>query len=122
MIVDSISRSEGKLLRRLAGVAYERELARELDRLSAAFDKWKEKQLSAHDVSAAIHEFHNGVARDLYVLYNRIHPAQTVPRAVAAGLLAEHEVPADLLLKLAKTLDFYRSEFATVERESSPIP
>jgi hypothetical protein len=122
MTVDSISRNEGKLLRRLAGVAYERELACELDRLSAAFDNWKAKGLSAHDVSAAIHEFHNGVARDLYVLYNRIDPSQTVPRAVAAGLLAEHEVPTELLLKLARTLDFHRSESAAVEKESSSIP
>ena len=99
-------------MRRLASVAYERELGRELDRVLAAFNNWKAKQLSAHDVSAAVHEFHDGAARDLYVLYTRIDPSQTVARAVAAGLLTDDEIPAELLTKLARSLEFYRSELA----------
>lgn len=120
--MDAITRSERKLLRRLAGVAYERELGRELDSLFAAFHEWKAKQSSAHDLSAAIHEFHDGVARDLYVMYGRFDPLQTVPRAVAAGLLAEDDIPAEILTKLAKTVEFYRSELSQPRETAPPEP
>jgi hypothetical protein len=104
------TRRESKDLRRLAGIAYDRELSRELTRLEASFTEWRAGQRSAHDVSAAIHEFHDGVARDLWVLSNRVDPSSTVPRAVVAGILAENEVPAPLLAKLQNALEFYRHE------------
>ena len=108
--MEPVTRREGKDLRRLAGVAYDRELARGLTRLEASFSEWHAGRLTAHDVSAAIHAFHDGVARDLWVLYNRSNPASTVPRAVVAGLLAEGEVPASLLAKLQNALEYYRQE------------
>jgi len=117
--MDDFTRNERKLLRRLASVAYERELGRELDRLFAVLHEWKAKQSSAHDVSVAVHEFHDGVARDLYVLYGRIDPSQTVARAVAAGLLAEADLSAELLAKLAKPLEFYRADLIQ-SREIAP--
>jgi hypothetical protein len=67
-LMEPITRREGKDLRRLAGVvAYDRELARELTRLEASFSEWLAGRLTPHDVSAAIHAFHDGVARDLWI-------------------------------------------------------
>jgi len=108
--MEPITRRESKDLRRLADIAYDRELGRELTRLETSFTEWRAGRVNAHDVSAAIHAFHDGIARDLWVLYNRMDPSSTVPRAVAAGLLAEHEVPAPLLSKLQNALEFYRLE------------
>ncbi len=108
--MEPISRREAKLLRQLASAAYDRELGRELERLETVFAEWRAGQLSPQDVSAAIHAFHDGVARDLWVLYNRIDPSSTVPRAIAAGLLEPREIPAGLLPKLQNALEFYRRE------------
>ena len=120
--MEPVTRREGKDLRRLAGVAYDRELARELTRLEASFSEWHAGRLTAHDVSAAIHAFHDGVARDLWVLYNRSNPASTVPRAVVAGLLAEGEVPASLLAKLQNALEYYRQEAARSDADPPEQP
>lgn len=98
--MEPITRRESKHLRQLAGIAHDRELGRELTRLENVFAEWRAGRLGTHDVSAAIHEFHDGVARDLWVLYNRVDPSSTVPRAVVRGLLAEDEVPPALLTKL----------------------
>jgi len=116
--MEPITRRESKDLRRLAGIAYDRELGRELARLETSFADWRAGRLSSHDVSGAIHAFHDGVARDLWVLYNRIDPSSTVPRAVVAGLLAESEVPAALLAKLQNALEYYRYEAS----QSDPDP
>ena len=119
--MEPITRRDGKDLRRLAGIAYDRELARELTHLEASFSEWHAGRLSAHDVSAAIHAFHDGVARDLWVLYNRIDPTSTVPRAVVAGLLAEGEVPASLLPKLQKALEYYRQDAARSDADPPAV-
>jgi hypothetical protein len=108
--MEPITRRDSKHLRQLAGIAYDRELSRELTRLEASFTEWRAGRLNPHDLSAAIHAFHDGAARDLWVLYNRGDPSSTVPRAVADGLLAENEVPAALLAKLENALEYYRHE------------
>ena len=119
--MEPVTRREGKGLRRLAGIAYDRELGRELTRLEAAFSEWRAGRLTARDVSAAIHAFHDGVARDLWVLYNRVDPTSTVPRAVAAGLLADSEVPAALLAKLQNALEYYRDEAARSDADPPAV-
>lgn len=103
-------RANRRALRQLANTAWDRELSNELRTLDASFDAWKMAQLTPHALSARIHEFHHGPARDLYVLYTRIHPSQLVARAVAHGLLAEDEVPDSLLSELAAAIDYYRRE------------
>lgn len=72
--MEQFTRAERKELRRLAGLAYERELAHELTTIEAAFRAWRAGELSPFDLSDRIHAFHNGVARDLFVTYNRWDP------------------------------------------------
>lgn len=114
--MEPITRREQKSLREFARLAYDRELGRELARVETAFAEWHAGRLDPHAVSAAIHAFHDGVARDLSVLYNRIDPSSTVARAVATGLLEEDEIPPALLAKLQNALEFYRQQ----SRESDP--
>lgn len=104
------SRSEHKVARRIAAVAYERDLNHALATLHEKFERWRQGQLSPFDLSQAIHEFHNGEARDLFVVYNRLHPSQAVARAVALGIVQRSEVPAELLLSLDQAIAFFSSE------------
>lgn len=112
MTADLESKRNKRQLRELAGIAYQRELGAELAKLEAEFARWRSGEIDPFELSDRIHQFHDGAARDLYVLYGRVHSTQTVARAVACQILQEDEVPAELLDALARSLQFYREQMA----------
>ncbi len=79
-----LSKAVRRAIRELAGLAYERELAAELTKLRAQFDAWGAGQMSPFELEQAVHEFHNGVARQLY---NRYSSGSTLPHVVAGAVL-----------------------------------
>ncbi len=104
---DSFGKAQRKELRRLAAVAYERELGTALAALEAQFQEWHAAKLDVHELSDAIHQFHNGVARDLYVTYTRLEPRVAVAQAVARKVLRDDEVPPTLREALQSLITFY---------------
>jgi hypothetical protein len=119
--MDSFSKSQSKHLRALAGVAHERELAAALTELEAQFVEWRAGRLSAFDLSDAIHAFHNGRARQLYVFYVEGRPAPCVAHALANGTLREAEIPSELGAKLTGLVEFYRSELPAIESRTPVV-
>jgi hypothetical protein len=105
--MDSFEKGQRKELRRLAGVAYERELGTALAALEAQFQEWHASRLNVHELSDAIHQFHNGVARDLYVTYTRLEPRVAVAQAVARKILRDDEVPPGLREALQTLITLY---------------
>ena len=65
------------------------------------------RQLDVHELSDAIHQFHNGVARDLYVTYTRLEPRVAVAQAVGRKILRDDEVPPALREALQSLITFY---------------
>jgi len=116
--METITRSERKVLLRLAELAYGRELGQELARLEAAFAEWRTGRLSPFTLTDLIHRFHDDDARDLFAIYTRGRPEQTVARGLALGLLAPEEVPAEARGKLELAVEYYRQEIAL---ESPPV-
>src|SRR5690349_2784299 len=112
--MDSFSKSEGKQLRALASLAYERELSAALAQLEGQFVDWRAGKLSPFELSDAIHKFHDGTGRQLYVFYTG-KPALCVAHALATGVLSEQEVSKDLASKLQSMVEFYRTEWPQVE-------
>jgi hypothetical protein len=108
--MSSFTKAEKKQLRRLAGIAYERELERELSSLLGQFQNWRNGEIDPFELSDHIHEFHEGPNRGLYNFYNRADPHMAVARALVEELLSESEVPDDSRLKLVSAVDFYRAE------------
>ncbi len=104
---DSLGKARRKELRRLAGVAYERELGTALAALEAQFQEWHAANLDVHELSGVIHQFHNGFARDLYVRYTRLEPRVAVAQAIARKVLRDDEVPATLREALQSLITFY---------------
>lgn len=102
--------SKRKTLRRLAGVAYERELRKELMQLHDQFHDWLKERLDAFALSDAIHEFHDGVARQLYVFYTWGKPEMQVARAVAHQVLSRDEVPGPILEELSSLIEFFEED------------
>ena len=102
------TRKEISLLRQLAQEAWEAELTRELEELFETFCKWADKGVSAFDLSDQIHEFHNGVSRELYNRYTGLPPASSVAHAIALGILGEESIDSSLLEKLLPLIETLR--------------
>ena len=99
-----------KILRELAGIAYERELRKALLDLHDQFHGWLKDRMDAFALSDAIHTFHDGAARDLYVFYTRGRPEMQVARAVAHGVLQRDEVPPPILDELKSFIEFFQED------------
>jgi len=105
--MDHFGKAQRKELRRLAAVAYERELGTALAALEAQFREWHTGKIDVHDLSDVIHQFHNGVARDLYVTYTRLEPQVAVAQAVARKVLRDDDVPPTFREALQSLIAFY---------------
>lgn len=99
-------------LRELCGLAYERDLAAELARLEAAFQRWLANEIDAFELSDLIHNFHQGPSRKLFVKYSRPDLPLAVASAIHRGVLAEGEVGAEILELLGPQVAFLRDREA----------
>ena len=91
-----------KALRELAGEAYERELRHELGKLDKSFDAWRRGE--------RIHEYETGPAREMFKRYNSGLPDVNVASAIAVGVLARQEIPADVLDAIGDMIAIFKSE------------
>lgn len=107
--MDKIPRHIKQALRQLVDRAYEIELGRELTALRGEFDRWQRGEVTAFDLSEAVHRFHQGPARDLYVTYTNRHPKAAVAYAIQAGILDRTQIALDVLDELAGALSMYEA-------------
>jgi hypothetical protein len=113
-----ITKSERKLLRELVGKAWDAELSKHLNDLFADFQVWADQGMSAFELSDKIHQFHNGISRELYGRYTNPESSFMVPRAVAFGLLDESALGESLARKLASQIEMF---LAGAQREANHI-
>lgn len=96
----NFTRTERKTLRQLASEAYARELDEALRDLASAFTDWTAQRIDGFALAQTIHEFHDGIARDLWARYERLSPELAVRLALEAGVIHSDEVPTELQAKL----------------------
>jgi hypothetical protein len=106
--MSEITKGQRKQLRKLAGLAYSRELDTALDDLGLQFEHWRAKQIDGFRLSEIIHEFHDGISRELYKRYNYLSPAETVARALALGILRPDEVPEAIRQRLQRSVELFK--------------
>lgn len=93
-----LSKHLKKQFRELIGIAYKRELAYHLNELAKKFDEWKAKKIDCWELNDLIHQFHNGISRDVYNTYNNnLDKRWLVSRAIANNFLQWDEVPQEVL-------------------------
>ena len=97
---DRFTKFERKELRRLSGIAYERELAGALASLDDHFSQWRKQKITALEMSEHIHKFHNGIARGLWSFYSCRNNAMIVAQAVLNGIVSKAEIKGGVLEKL----------------------
>jgi len=93
------TKSERKELRRLVGLAYERELAKALESLEGKFEQWRKNKITAFELNDFVHKFHNGIARDLWSFYTHGHTEFIVAQATANGVISKAEINPGILGK-----------------------
>jgi hypothetical protein len=105
----SYSKKIKRLLREYMTEAYERELHRELTKLDQSFTDWRTGTISSGELSYRVHQYETGPARELYKQYNHGENDMNVAYALVSGILAEHEVPAELIEAISGPISFYQS-------------
>ncbi len=96
-----MNKTQKKLLRELLNIAYTRELNYHLGELKKKFDEWQNNTIDCGELNDIIHQFHDGISRDLYKLYNYTSDdSLLISRAVSLGFLEQSEVPEDVNVKL----------------------
>jgi len=96
-------------LRRLAGLAHERELSVAIGELEAEFGRWRRGDISVFELNERIHKYHHGISRDLYNLYDPRDAEIVVAAAIARGTIREDELEPALLQNLSDLIQFAKS-------------
>jgi hypothetical protein len=102
-----LTKGQKRELQRIASLAHDRELSAALAALEEQFRLWRAGELGPHDLSAAIHEFHQGPSRELWVRYSDSPGELGVLSALQRGVVAEHEIASDVLDLLKPRLKLF---------------
>ena len=100
--VAGITKRQRKALRQLMELARTREQASHLRELGARLDQWREGNITGDDLDLAIHKYHQGPARDVYLRYRSTNaPEVFVGMALGLGFLSKADIPDDLWEEVA---------------------
>lgn len=97
-----------KELGKLAEKAYEIALDSELSKLSSKFDEWKNQKMDGFELTEEIHEFHDGISRELWKRYNGNDTIFIVSHAVVQGILDESEISDQIMHELKPIIESLR--------------
>src|SRR5207248_2952187 len=90
-----LTKEQKRQAREVAALARDAELSEALRELDALFSDWRNGRLDAYQLSDAIHQFHDGQARELFKLYQGA-PEDLAARAIAHELVPPAQIPREL--------------------------
>lgn len=102
--VGELTKGQRRELQRIAELAYDRELSSALSGLEEQFRRWRSGEIGPHDLAEAIHQFHQGPSRELWLRYSDKQAGLAALHAVANGVVNATEVAPDLLAALKPRL------------------
>ena len=121
MTID-FTKSERKTIRKLAELAWERQLRSELHKIAIAITDMDKEVLSPFEVNQKIHAFHNGVSRELFNRYSDSLPWFPVCRAHYDKVLSDDDL-MDASDKIRNGISKFAKDFVFInELESSDDP
>ncbi len=103
-----LTKEQKREARELATLARDAELSEALRELDALFSDWRNGRLDAYQLSDAIHQFHDGQARELFKMYNGLQPEDLAARAIAHELVRPEQIPRDLRRALGDWIEVWR--------------
>jgi hypothetical protein len=105
MSMRPFTKAQRREIRRLAGLAHERELGTATGQLQSEFDRWRRGEVDVFVLNDHIHKFHDGVSRDLYKRYAMGEVEWSVASAIAREILKESEVDRSILDALRSVIE-----------------
>lgn len=112
--MNNYSKKTKKEVRRLAGLAHERELEKALTDLNSKFKQWEKKELDPFELDDEIHKFHNKISREIFKKYNSYNMEDHfVAAAIVNGIIDKDEVDPkayqelELLIERIKDSDYF---------------
>ncbi len=100
-----LTKSQRRELRRLAGLAHERELSAAAQDLAFSFDAWRSGKIDVFKLNEAVHRYYNGISRELYKRYAMGDEDISVIDAISRGIIKEAEVAPEILSRFRGALD-----------------
>ncbi|MCB0207277.1 MAG: hypothetical protein KDI55_16175 [Anaerolineae bacterium] len=97
-----------RLINQYHGMAYERELERELGSLERSFAEWRSGRISSSELSHRLHQFEVGPSRALYKRYNYGQKDMILAYVIVGDVLRFEEIPDELIDALQRPLAFYQ--------------
>ncbi len=110
-----LSKAQMKVVRKLSGLAYERELAKAAGDLREQFEAWRRGEFDVFELNERIHQFHDGISRDLYKKYAMGEPSWNLAGAIRNDVIKESEVDPLILENLRGLIDVAQ-QFAEVNK------
>ena len=94
-----VSKQTRKRLRELKAIAHAKEIEIHLLKISNKFEDWKNKKIDCWDLCDQMHQFHNGIQRDLFNLYNATgtNDMLAIARALALGIIKKEDIPTEVV-------------------------
>ncbi len=89
---DEYTKADRKLIRKLAGIAWTRELHAEIVKLGDVISRMESGEITPFDANDCIHQYHNGVSRELFNTYSLSDPWFAVCRAHYDGVLTDSDL------------------------------
>ena len=108
MSTRSFTKTERREIRRLAGLAHERELSSAVADLQSTFEQWRNGKIDVFALNDQIHKYHDGISRELYKKYAMGETHWSVASAIARGVLRESEVLPTLMENLQSVIELAR--------------
>ena len=94
-MVNKFTKSQERRVRELAKLAWDRQLRAELTKIGDAINSMNAQHSTPHDVVGLIHEFHNGISREMFNGFSSNKPWLAVCRAHYDGVLTDDDIAGD---------------------------
>lgn len=108
MNAQTFTKAQKREIRRLAGLAYKREMSSAAAALEEDFKRWRRGELDVFELNEQIHKHHDGISRELYKQYAMGDPGCAVALAVRRGFLTDKDVPADIMSSIGGMVEFFK--------------
>jgi hypothetical protein len=95
--MDKVSKKLNKLLREQRDRAWEAENRMALGALADQFDEWREGKLATDELDHAVHQYHDGIGREIWKRYALGDPGLALARAVLVGIIDRESLPPEVL-------------------------
>jgi len=96
-----------KLLRHHASLAWEAEMKIALGTLADKFDQWRAGTVTSDELHQAVHEYHDGIGRDIWKRYSTNKPEIPLAHAVAAGFVNREALPQEIFSHIESTVEMF---------------